>query len=71
MRALLLFGMLAVSLIGSTLAKAAETLGYSYDARGRTIRVAHSGTVNNGMTTTYSHDVADNRTQATTAGAPH
>lgn len=49
---------------------AAETITYTYDARGRLVKVVHSGTVNNGVTTSYSHDKADNRTNKTTTGAP-
>lgn len=48
-----------------------ETITYSYDARGRLVTVAHSGTANNGLQTTYSHDKADNRTNKTTTGSPH
>ena len=47
-------------------AGASETISYSYDARGRLKTVTHSGTVNNGKTTTYSLDKADNRTSKTT-----
>ena len=51
-------------------AVAAETITYSYDARGRLTGVARSGTVNNGVSTNYSYDKADNRTNKTTSGAP-
>lgn len=51
-------------------AYAAETITYSYDARGRLIRVSHSGTVNNNVVSNYSYDRADNRTSANTSGAP-
>ena len=54
----------------ATAAIAAETITYTYDARGRLIQVTHSGTVNNGVTTAYSHDKAHNRTNKTTTGAP-
>ena len=47
-------------------AGASETITFSYDARGRLKTVAHSGTVNNGKTTTYTLDKADNRTAKTT-----
>jgi coenzyme F420-reducing hydrogenase delta subunit len=49
-------------------AYAAETITYTYDARGRLIRVAHSGTVNNNVATNYVYDDADNRTQKNTTG---
>ena len=51
-------------------AMAAETISYGYDVRGRLVRVQHSGTVNNGVTTNYAYDKADNRTVKTTAGVP-
>jgi phage gp36-like protein len=51
-------------------AQATETLTYTYDAKGRLVKVVHSGTVNAGVQTTYSHDKADNRKTTTTTGAP-
>jgi len=50
------------ALAAAAAAVAAETITYSYDARGRLIGVARSGTVNNGVSTNYSYDKADNRT---------
>ncbi len=50
---------------------AAETITYSYDALGRLVKAAHTGTVNNNMQTVYTNDPADNRTNVTTTGAPH
>ena len=61
MRALLVFGLLV-----STAADAAETITYTYDARGRLVGVSHAGTINNGASTTYVYDKADNRTTVTT-----
>lgn len=64
---------MAIAGLGAAIATAAgasETISYSYDARGRLKQVSHSGTVNNGATTTYGHDKADNRTSKTTTGAP-
>lgn len=49
----------------------AETITYSYDAKGRLVKAAHSGNVNNGLQTTYSHDKADNRKNKTTTGSPN
>jgi YD repeat-containing protein len=49
-------------------AYAAETITYSYDARGRLIQVSHSGSVNNNVVTNYSYDKADNRNVVTTNG---
>ena len=51
-------------------AYAAETITYTYDARGRLKQVVRSGTVNNGVTTNYTYDKADNRTNKTVTGAP-
>ena len=51
-------------------AQAAETITYTYDAKGRLVKVVHTGTVNNGVQTTYSQDKADNRTQVKATGAP-
>ena len=52
-------------------ASAAETITYTYDARGRLIKVERTGTVNNGVTTNYTIDKADNRTNKTTTGSPN
>ncbi len=54
----------------ATAAVASETISYSYDARGRLVKVQRTGTVNNGITTTYTHDKANNRVNRTTTGAP-
>jgi hypothetical protein len=62
----LLIGLL---LLGAA-AYATETITYTYDARGRLIQVAHSGTFNNGVVTNYTQDRANNRTNKTTTGAP-
>ena len=50
---------------------AAETITYTYDARGRLIKVERTGTVNNGVTTNYTIDKAENRTNKTTTGSPN
>jgi hypothetical protein len=52
-------------------ALAAETIVYSYDAKGRLVKVERSGTVNNNVTANYSHDKADNRTNVTVTGSPN
>ncbi|MDP8995055.1 MAG: hypothetical protein M3N07_08780 [Pseudomonadota bacterium] len=62
-RALLVGGAAA---LGATGALAHEIVEYSYDARGRLVKVVRSGTVNNGVTTAYEHDKADNRTRRET-----
>jgi hypothetical protein len=53
------------------LAIATETITYTYDAKGRLVKVERSGTVNNGIATNYSFDKADNRTNKTTTGSPN
>lgn len=63
--------LLAGALLGlAAAAYAAETITYRYDARGRLVKVEHSGTVNNNVNTAYTHDKADNRTNRTITGAP-
>ena len=50
-------------------ANASETTTYAYDALGRVVTVAHSGSVNNGLQAQYTYDPADNRTNVTVTGA--
>ena len=64
------FVILAVLLALGAAACAAETISYVYDARGRVKQVVRTGTVNNGVTTNYTIDKADNRTNKTTTGSP-
>lgn len=52
-------------------AHAGETVTYTYDAKGRLVKVVHTGTVNNNVQTTYTHDKADNRKTTTTTGSPN
>ncbi len=61
MRRTTLYATSALALVIATPATAAETITYQYDARGRLIQVSRSGTINNGVTTTYTLDKADNR----------
>jgi Tfp pilus assembly protein PilV len=68
MRALI--AILIFVLLGAA-AYAAETITYTYDARGRLKQVAHSGSVNNNVVTNYVYDKADNRTNKTTTGSPN
>ena len=42
-------------------AHAAETIRYTYDAKGRVVKVVRTGSVNNARTTEYEHDKANNR----------
>lgn len=62
-------GVTGVLLLAGAPALAAETVTYTYDAKGRLVRVVRSGTVNNGVATTYEHDKADNRKRVTTLGS--
>lgn len=50
-------------------ASASETITYSYDAKGRLVKVERGGTVNNNVKTDYTHDKADNRTNVKTTGS--
>lgn len=59
----------AVSFVGKS--DAAETIAYTYDAKGRLVKVARSGSVNNEVTTEYAHDKADNRKKVKTSGSPN
>lgn len=52
-------------------AQAAETVTYTYDAKGRLIKVERTGTVNNNVKVEYTHDKADNRTNVKTTGSPN
>ena len=52
-------------------AAATETITYTYDAKGRLVKVERSGTVNNGVVTQYTHDHADNRSNVTVTGSPN
>ena len=42
-------------------ALATETITYTYDARGRLVKVVHTGTINNNNQACYKYDKADNR----------
>ena len=53
---------IAVIAAASMAANASETVNYSYDARGRLVKVERSGTVNNGVKAEYKYDKGDNRT---------
>lgn len=46
-----------------------DAVTYTYDALGRLVQTSHSGTVNNGVNSTYSYDPASNRTNVTVTGA--
>ena len=55
----------------SSPAIATETITYTYDAKGRLVKVVRTGTVNNNVTTEYEHDKADNRTKVKTTNSPN
>jgi hypothetical protein len=61
---------LAIAALGSNLAGASETVNYTYDAKGRLVKVEHSGSVNNNIVTNYSFDKADNRVNVNVTGVP-
>jgi YD repeat-containing protein len=56
--------------LAAVAAGAAETISYSYDARGRLVLVQHNGSVNANVVTSYGYDKADNRTLKNVTGAP-
>jgi YD repeat-containing protein len=60
MRSILLVAAAAALLVGAY-AVATETITYTYDTKGRVISVVRTGTVNNNVTTVYTHDKANNR----------
>jgi YD repeat-containing protein len=62
---------MGAAVAAASAAPAAETITYSYDAKGRLVKVERSGTVNNGVKAEYSHDKADNRTNVTVTGSPN
>jgi hypothetical protein len=61
---------IAVTIAVAAAAFASETVSYTYDARGRLIKVEHSGTINNDVTANYTLDKAGNRVNLKVTGAP-
>jgi len=59
-----------VTITAASIARASETISYTYDAKGRLILVQHAGTVNNNVIANYTFDVADNRKNLKVTGAP-
>ena len=51
--------------IAATAAWATETITYTYDARGRLVKVVRTGTVNNNVKAEYKYDKAENRENVT------
>ena len=60
----------AGTLLAVGIARASETVTYTYDAKGRLVKVVHSGTVNNDLVANYTYDPADNRNVVSVSGAP-
>ena len=60
----------ASALAIASLAAASETVTYTYDAKGRLVKVEHAGSVNNNVVANYSFDKADNRATVNVSGAP-
>ncbi len=69
-RACLLLSVLPLLAIAAPSA-ATETITYTYDAKGRLVKVVRTGSVNNNVTVDYEHDKADNRTRAKTTNSPN
>jgi YD repeat-containing protein len=62
---------IAATLATITSVNAGETITYTYDAKGRLVKVVRTGTVNNNVTVDYEHDKADNRTRVKTTNSPN
>jgi hypothetical protein len=62
---------LAAFIAVPSVAVAAETITYTYDARGRLVKVVRTGTVNNNVQTVYTHDKANNRKTVVVTGSPN
>jgi YD repeat-containing protein len=50
-------------------AQASETVVYTYDAKGRLVKVERTGIGSNSVVTEYKYDKADNRTQVKITGS--
>lgn len=61
---------LVLAAIGPAMAGGSETTNYSYDAKGRLVKVEHSGSINNNVVANYSFDKSDNRVNVTVSGGP-
>ena len=60
-------GVAAIGLAGT--AQAAETQKFTYDAKGRLVKVERTGTVNDGVKTDYEYDKANNRKRVKVSGS--
>ena len=63
-------GSIMLAAMATGMAGASETVNYTYDAKGRLVKVAHTGTVNNNVVSNYSFDKADNRVNVNVTGVP-
>ncbi len=52
-----------------SLASASETQGYTYDAKGRLVKVERTGTINSGVDSAYEYDKAGSRTRVKVTGS--
>ncbi len=66
---LITISILALCLSSASPAYASETQKYTYDAKGRLVKVERSGSVNDGVKSEYTYDKADNRKKAKTTGS--
>lgn len=61
----------ATALIAAAPAMAGETITYTYDAKGRVVKVEHAGTVNNNLKVEYTLDKVENRKNKKVTGSPN
>lgn len=59
----------AIAIYLSTPANANETQKYTYDAKGRLVKVERAGTVNSNVKTEYEYDKANNRDRVKVTGS--
>lgn len=63
----LILALFGAGLVG-TVASASEVVTYAYDAKGRLVRVQHTGGPNSGLDAQYTYDKADNRQHVSVIG---
>jgi YD repeat-containing protein len=59
------------NIVTVTTVSSSETVTYTYDAKGRLVRVIRNGGSNNNVETDYTYDHANNRKTQVTTGASH
>ncbi|NIJ20937.1 hypothetical protein FHS95_002629 [Sphingomonas naasensis] len=69
MRVILPSFLAAACVFAAMPASAAETITYTYDAKGRLVKVERAGAVNNGVKYEYTHDKANNRRNLKVTGS--